>query len=157
MYPSYEGIPFLIWCMACLPSLIGGIIMLGNAGWRQNWPSKAILLIATLTLKTVVTSTAFITLIFLAIPQIPLLIVLGPGVTALIIWGFRSTIPVMPRLALALLLILDALRWGSTMILFGQRFYLDAPRLWIAIAMPTVFLIGAWLLVIFGRRAPALA
>lgn len=142
---------FWLWLLASLPPLVGGLVMLARSPRTGGWPREVIQLVATLTLKPVVTGAIYLALYLIlyldAVPlrALPVLAVLGPGATALILWRFRDAMRTLPRLALATLLGLDLLRWVSA---FLATMLLLYPL--VALLMPTFFMIVAWLLVATG-------
>jgi len=70
--------------------------------------------------------------------------VIGLGLTGVILWIFRGRPIWRSPWRLVLLLALDTLRWGSTALI--EALYTPAPGvIAIALAMPTIFAIAAWL------------
>jgi WD40 repeat protein len=139
---------FWLWLIASLPPLVGGLVMLARSRRPRGWPLEVIQLVATLTFKPVVTGAIYIALYLVLyfdsapLRALPVLAVLGPGVTALILWRFRGAVRTLPRVALATLLGLDLLRWVSAFL--GT--VLVVPPL-VSLVMPTLYMIVAWLLV----------
>ncbi len=147
---------FVLWLIASLPPLIGGLVMLARSHRLHNWAPDVVQLVATLILKPVVTGAIYLVLYLLLyfdrwpLRALPALAVLGPGVTALILWRFWGAVRTLPRSVLATLLALDLLRWVSA---FLGTVGVVLPL--VAFAMPTLFMLVAWLLIATGSADSA--
>jgi WD40 repeat protein len=147
---------FWLWLIASLPPLIGGLAMLARSRQLHSWLPEVVQLVATFILKPVVTGAIYLVLYLLLyfdsapLRALPTLAVLGPGVTALILWRFWGAARMLPRSALATLLALDLARWVSA---FLGTVPVVPPL--VAFAMPTLFMIVAWLLIATGSADSA--
>lgn len=132
--------------------------MLARRQRLSRWTSASISLVAVIVLKPVLTGAIYLACyLVLALDTAPLralpvLAILGPGATALIVWAFRRAAGALPRVGLATLLALDLMRWLSAYL--GTA--LVVPPI-VALVMPTLFMIVAWLLIALGQAAPATA
>lgn len=145
---------FVLWLLTAFPPLLGGVVMLSRSQRMPSWPPETVRLVATLILKPVVTTAVYVALyLFLSLDSVPLralpvLAILGPGVTGLIVWRFRDAARLLPRTALVLLLVLDLMRWLSSFLATARLM----PSL-AAYAMPTLAMVVGWLLIARGRFA----
>lgn len=162
---------FQFYVMPCIMPLIVGIGLLANS---RSAPTR---LLALLTLKPVVGTSLWLLSIFLfrdnlirepiSLAVLPLfnvpirlawqmlitLPLIGLGLTAAILWISRASLRTISPLTLALLLVLDTLRWGSAYLndlRHGNSLDTFAT---VAMSMPTIFAVVVWVLWLCSQRS----
>lgn len=153
----------LFYVVPCIVPLIVGVFLMGTE--HNTW----VRMLALLTLKPVIATPLWLLSLFLfrsfeseppvSIAILPVLYIpvglsfetllpipiIGCGLTATIIWIYRASLRTMPYSVLALVLVLDTLRWGSTYL--TNLVVADSIDMftWPAVIMPSIFALAAWI------------
>jgi len=139
-------LPFLL-----VPLAIGAYLL------SRSSTSPLTYFMALLTLKPLLATPLWLLLVQLSvdptwtdpIPKVGLYSLPGIGLTLLIVWACRARLKGQPAGIIAILLVLDTFRWGSTVI--TQAGYRPPPPTGeilfiLSLTMPSIFAIVAWLL-----------
>jgi len=140
--------PFVL-PLLVLPLIIGGYLL------SRSSPSPLTHFMALLTLKPLLATPLWLILAQLSvmpfwthpIPDVLLQALPGISLTLLIVWVCRARLKGQPVGIITTLLVLDTLRWGSTVFSYTPDRPFGGESLFLlSLAMPSIFAVVAWLM-----------